>query len=32
MAQDRNDNEIGLCHLPDGRAFEEWKYFHQHNK
>ncbi|MBF1271074.1 MAG: DUF333 domain-containing protein [Neisseria sp.] len=32
MAQDRNDNEIDLCHLPDGRAFEEWEYSHQHNK
>ncbi|WP_414689069.1 DUF333 domain-containing protein [Neisseria lactamica] len=32
MAQDRNDNEIGLCYLPNGRTFKEWKYFHQHNK
>ena len=32
MAQDRNDNKIGLYHLPNGRTFEECEYSHQHNK
>lgn len=32
IKKDKNGNEYGVCHLPDGKVVEEWEYFHQHNK
>ena len=30
--KDKDGNEYGVCHLPDGKVVEEWEYFRQHNK
>ena len=29
---DRNGNQYGVCHLPNGTSVEEWEYFRQHHK
>ena len=29
---DRNGNQYGVCHLPNGTIVEEWEYFRQHHK
>ena len=32
IKKDKDGNEYGVCHLPDGKVVEEWEYFRQHNK
>lgn len=32
IKKDKDGNEYGVCHLPDGKVVEEWEYFCQHNK
>ncbi|MGN6736975.1 putative hemolysin [Neisseria sp. P0022.S007] len=32
IKKDKDGNEYGVCHLPDGKIVEEWEYFRQHNK
>ena len=32
IKRDKDGNEYGVCHLPDGTVVEEWEYFRQHNK
>ena len=32
IKKDQVGNEYGICHLPDGRASEEWEFFRAQNK
>ncbi|TCP94977.1 hypothetical protein EDC44_11236 [Cricetibacter osteomyelitidis] len=29
IKKDKQGNEYGICHLPDGRVIEEWDFYHQ---
>ena len=29
LQTDKNGNQYGICHLPNGTIIEEWEYFHQ---
>ena len=31
ISKDSIGNELGMCHLPDGTAIEEWEFFRRNN-
>ncbi|MDK4681315.1 DUF333 domain-containing protein [Kingella negevensis] len=32
VRKDKDGNEYGMCHLPNGKVAEEWEFFRANNK